>query len=162
MSENREETINEEPVEIEQEDRYLTFELAGQAYGLEILHLNEIVGVQAITELPESPEYIKGVINLRGKLIQVTDMRLRFGMEFREYDERSCIIVTTVGSESVGLIVDGVSDVLSIPDESISPPPQSNQTDACADYIIGMGRHKESVIILLDTEKLLHGQAVSV
>ena len=98
-----------------QEDKFLTFVLNREEYGIEIRHVTEIIGIQSITEVPDMPHYIKGVINLRGKVIPVMDVRLRFGVAEREYDDRTCIIVINIEEQSVGMIVDRVSEVLDIP-----------------------------------------------
>ncbi len=106
-----------------QRDRYLTFSLGKESYGIEIRYVTEIVGMQAITSLPELIEYLKGVINLRGKIVPVMDMRLRFHKEAITYNERTCIIIVEIGDITVGLIVDGVSEVVTIPDNDIEDKP---------------------------------------
>jgi len=138
-----------------QKDLYLTFLLEEQSYGMEIRYVTEIVGMQDITEVPDVPHFIKGVINLRGNVIPIVDVRLRFSMDPRDYDERTCIIVTTMGDVTVGLVVDQVSEVISIKEEMISPPPQVNENGTNADYIKGLGRLEEAVSILLDIQELL-------
>jgi purine-binding chemotaxis protein CheW len=106
-----------------QKDKFLTFALGNEFYGIEIKYVTEIVGVQPITEVPELPEYIRGIINLRGKIIPVMDVRLRFKKPFREYNDRTCIIVIDIKDVAIGLIVDSVADVLSILDTDIVAPP---------------------------------------
>lgn len=137
-----------------QKDRFLTFALGSDSYGIEICHVTEIIGIQPITEVPELPEYIRGIINLRGKIIPVMDVRLRFGKPFKDYDDRTCIIVIEIGDISIGLIVDSVSEVLSIPDTEIVPPPEMNKTGN--KYIKGIGKAGSDVKLLLDCEKLLN------
>mgnify|MGYP003596611465 CR=1 FL=1 len=113
-----------------------------------------IIGIQQITDVPDLPEYIKGIINLRGKIIPVMDVRSRFKKEPREYDERTCIIVVDIGEISIGLIVDRVSEVLDIPEESVSPPPKVSK-NAQNKYVKGIGKIGEDVKLILDCEKLL-------
>jgi purine-binding chemotaxis protein CheW len=135
-------------------DRYLTFHLNGENYGIEIEHVTEIVGIQKITAVPDLPPFIKGVINLRGQVIPVMDIRLRFKMEPREYDERTCVIVVQLNEVSVGLVVDTVQEVRDIPEEAVSPPPQVANGKSSR-YILGMGKVEDQVNILLDVNKLL-------
>ena len=134
--------------------RFLTFRLAEEDYGLEIRYVTEIIGIQKITEVPDMPGFVKGVINLRGKVIPVMDVRARFCLPEREYDERTCIIVVNVEEKSVGLVVDKVNEVASIPDEQIEPPPRTGQ-ESCS-YIQGIGKIGEEVKILLDVKRLLY------
>jgi purine-binding chemotaxis protein CheW len=136
-----------------QEGKYLTFVLGDEEYGIEIRNVTEIIGIQRITDLPDVPPYVQGVINLRGKVIPVVDVRIRFGLPEREYDERTCIIVININDISVGLIVDSVSEVLDIPDENIEPAPKIN-TGASSRYIQNLGKVRGNVIILLDLLKL--------
>ena len=123
--------VTEQPAINQEEDtqkgKFLTFTLGSDAYGLEIKYVTEIIGVQEITEVPELPEYIRGIINLRGKIIPVIDVRLRFKKTFREYNDRTCIVVVDIKDISVGLIVDAVSEVISIQDQDIVPPPNLNK-----------------------------------
>ncbi|NLJ41545.1 MAG: purine-binding chemotaxis protein CheW [Clostridiales bacterium] len=137
-----------------QKDRYLTFSLGKESYGIEIEHVTEIIGIQPITEVPELPEYIKGIINLRGKIIPVMDIRLRFKKEPRKYNDRTCIIVVDMMDISVGLVVDTVSEVITIPGEDIVDPPEMNKV-ASNRYIRSIGKVGEDVKLLLDCEKLL-------
>ncbi len=137
-----------------QKDKYLTFHLDGEVYGIEILHVIEIVGVQKIIEVPDMPSFVKGVINLRGQVIPIVDVRSRFGKDLRDYDERTCVIVTSVNDNNVGLIVDTVSEVLEIPEENVSPPPKVADAGHGA-YIQGLGKVSDEVKILLDIGKLL-------
>lgn len=137
-----------------QKDKYLTFSLGDDYFGIDILYVTEIIGLQKITPVPELPEYIKGVINLRGKIIPVMDVRLRFRKEERSYDERTCVIVVDVGSISVGLIVDRVSEVIDIPEENISPPPKVGKSEQSR-YVKGIGKINDDVKLILDCDKLL-------
>jgi len=134
--------------------RYLTFVLAEEEYGLEILKVREINGVMDITAVPHVPTYIKGVINLHGKVIPVIDLRLKFGIEETPRTSETCIIVVDVKGLLMGIIVDRVSEVLDVAEEDIEEPP-SFGTTVNTDFILGMGKVKGSVKILLDIEKVL-------
>lgn len=136
-----------------QKDKFLTFTLGKESYGIGIRHVTEIIGIQPTTEVPELPEYIRGIINLRGKIIPVMDVRLRFKKEFREYNDRTCIIVIETKDVPVGLIVDSVSEVLSIPETEIVDPPNLSKTGNR--YIKGIGKIGDEVKLILDCDKLL-------
>ncbi|NLZ48005.1 MAG: purine-binding chemotaxis protein CheW [Clostridiales bacterium] len=154
--------IVEDNIEMEedtQKGRYLTFSLGKESYGIEIKYVTEIIGIQTITEVPELPEYVKGIINLRGKIIPVIDMRLRFKKEPIDYNDRTCVIVVDINEISVGLIVDSVSEVLTIGDENITDPPQLNKGSSNR-YIKNIGKVGESVKLLLDCEKLLSEEEI--
>lgn len=140
-----------------QKDRYMTFGIADQNYGVEILNVTEIVGLQKIAEVPDVPDYVKGMINLRGNVIPVVDVRLRFGMEERAYDDRTCVIVVMADDSTVGMIVDYVNEVSVFPEEQISSPPKAGDNSKGQEYICGLGKDGEEVTILLDLVKLLHG-----
>ncbi|MEJ2199504.1 MAG: chemotaxis protein CheW [Desulfuromonadaceae bacterium] len=143
---------------VENEDtlkgKFLTFHLGKEDYGIEIRYVTEIIGIQKITEVPDMPAFVKGVINLRGKVVPVMDVRTRFSMEPREYDDRTCIIVVNIDEKSVGLVVDKVNEVADIPDKQIEPPPRTNMETSR--YIQGMGKMGNEVKILLDVQKLLY------
>ncbi|MCX6640561.1 MAG: chemotaxis protein CheW [bacterium] len=149
--------LDEELLEMEEEDtqegKYLTFAMGNEEYGIEIRNVTEIIGIQNVTELPDVPPYVKGVINLRGKVIPVVDVRLRFGLQERAYDERTCIVVVNLNKMSLGLIVDSVSEVQDIPATDIQPPPRVNQGEASV-YIQGLGKVGNEVKILLDVHRL--------
>jgi purine-binding chemotaxis protein CheW len=134
--------------------RYLTFQIGEVTYGIEIRYVIEIVGLQPTTEMPEMPEYIKGIIRLRENIIPVMDIRLRFGMAPREYDDRTCIIVIDMNGLSVGLIIDSVSDVVSIGEEEIVQKP-GMCTGQGGGYIKNIGKKDKQIILLVDSEKLL-------
>ncbi len=138
-----------------QKDKYLTFHLAGEDYGIEIIFVTEIIGIQKITEVPDMPEFIKGVINLRGKVIPVMDVRTKFKLEARSYDERTCIVVVDINENSIGLVVDEVSEVVDIPEEQVEPPPKTGQGQSSR-YLKGLGKMGADVKILLNVEKLLY------
>lgn len=137
-----------------QKDKFLTFLIKNEFYGIEIRFVTEIIGIQAVTEVPELPEYIRGIINLRGKIVPVMDVRLRFKKQFREYNDRTCIIVVDIKELSIGLIVDSVSEVLTIPEQDIVEPPQMNKGFNNR-YIKRIGKVGNDVKLILDCEKLL-------
>jgi len=141
-------------IEDTQKGKFLTFCMGSEFYGIEIKYVTEIIGLQPITEIPEMPIYIKGIINLRGKIIPVMDVRLRFKKPFREYNDRTCIVVIDIREVSIGLIVDSVSEVISIPDEEIVAPP--NMAKEGNKYIKGIGKVGSDVKLLLDSDKLLN------
>jgi purine-binding chemotaxis protein CheW len=151
--------INDFESEDTQEGKYLTFHMAGEDYGIEIRHVTEIIGIQRITEVPDMPAFIKGVVNLRGKVIPVMDVRARFSLPSREYDERTCIIVVNYNDASVGLVVDQVNEVADIPKENIEPPPRST-AGGSSQYIQGMGKIGDQVKILLNVGKLLYDSEI--
>jgi purine-binding chemotaxis protein CheW len=140
------------------EGKYLTFSLAGEEYGIGILKIREIIGMLPITAVPETPHFVKGVINLRGKVIPVIDLRLRFGMNEINYTERTCIIVVEIrnsgGVVPMGIVVDSVSEVLNIKSEDIEDAP-SFGTSLNTEYILGMAKMGKGVKILLDINKVL-------
>lgn len=143
------------------EGKYLTFTLGSEEYGIGILKIKEIIGMMPITSVPRTPSFIKGVINLRGKVIPVMDLRLRFGMEEAPYNERTCIIVVEMEGKSglvtMGLVVDSVSEVLAIKGDDIGETP-SFGTSVNTDYILGMAKAGKGVKILLDIDKVLTGR----
>lgn len=138
-----------------QKDRFLIFTSGDESYGIEIKYVTEIIGLQPITEVPELPEFIRGIINLRGKIIPVMDVRLRFKKSFRPYTDRTCVVVVDIQNMSIGLIVDSVSEVLSIPEQDIVAPPDINK-EAGSKYIKGIGKIDKEVKLLLDCDKLLN------
>ena len=138
-----------------QEGRFLTFSLGKESYGIEIRYVTEIIGIQPITEIPELPEYVKGIINLRGKIIPVMDVRLRFKKEQKDYSDRTCVIVVDIRDMSIGLIVDSVSEVMTIPKQDIVQPPQMNKGYQNR-YIKSIGKVGSEVKLLLDCEMLLN------
>jgi len=139
---------------IAKEGKYLTFALGHEEYGLEILGVREIIGLMDITGVPQVPEYVKGVINLRGKVIPVIDLRLKFGMPKQDYTNETCIIVINVMNTLMGIVVDRVCEVLDISGDNIEPAP-SFGTKLHTDFITGMGKIGDKVKILLDIEKVL-------
>lgn len=137
-----------------QKNRFLTFSLGKESYGIDIKYVIEIIGIQSITEIPELPEYVKGIINLRGKIVPVIDVRLRFKKDEKKYNDRTCVIVVDINNISIGLIVDSVAEVVTIPEEDMVEPPQVN-TGANNRYIKKIGKIGNEVKLLLDCEKLL-------
>jgi purine-binding chemotaxis protein CheW len=146
--------LEDEDEEDSQKDKYLTFRVADEEYGLEIACVIEIVTAHRVTEVPDMPPYLKGVFNLRGRVIPVVDVRARFKLAPRPYDDRTCFVVVQVQDMSVALAVDNVCDVLMIPAAQVSVPPRLSKGPSSR-YIKGMGKTGESVKILLDVEKLL-------
>jgi purine-binding chemotaxis protein CheW len=134
--------------------RYLTFTIEENTYGVPIRFVTEIIGIQSITKVPETPDYIKGITNLRGKIIPLIDVRLKFGKEEVPYNERTCIVVVDIDSVAVGLIVDRVADVLVIEDDQIALPPETGLGFENR-YIEGIGKAEDRVQLLLNVEKLL-------
>ena len=149
----------------DKEGKYLTFTLAEEEYGIGILKIKEIIGMMPITTVPGTPEFVKGVINLRGKVIPVMDLRLRFGMEEMDYTERTCIVVveieTASGTVMIGVVVDSVSEVLNIKGEDMEETPTFG-AKLNTDYILGMAKMEGGVKILLEIDKILTGDEVSI
>ncbi|MEM5789717.1 MAG: chemotaxis protein CheW [Syntrophobacteraceae bacterium] len=143
---------------VDREGKYLTFSLDREEYGIGILKIKEIIGMMRITPVPQTPEYVKGVINLRGKVIPVIDLRARFGMEKIDYTERTCIVVVEIGSASarlhIGVVVDSVSEVLNIKGSDIEDTPAFGAT-LDTGYILGMAKAGGTVKILLDIDRVL-------
>lgn len=144
-----------------QRGRFMTFRTGKECFGISISYVNEIIGIQAITALPEVENYIKGLINLRGKIIPVIDVRLRFGMEPVEYTDRTCIIVINVKSIVIGLIVEKIAEVDTINDEDIVPPPTLGRKEYTQNkYVYGIARTGDSVKLLIDPEKLIKDEDI--
>ena len=145
----------------EREGKYLTFAMANEEYGIGILKVKEIIGMMAVTMVPQTPSYVKGVINLRGKIIPVVSLRLKFGLEEIDYTDRTCIIVVEVktgaGSVLMGIVVDEVSEVLNIRSAEIEDTPTFG-TSLKTDFILGMAKTGNRVKILLDIDKVISGQ----
>lgn len=138
--------------------KYLIFSMGKESYGIEIRYITEIIGIQPITEVPEMPEYIRGITNLRGKLIPVMDARCRFKKSLREYDDRTCIIVIETNNISIGLIVDSVAEVLTMDEKDIELPAEMRKEKS--KYIKGIGKTGGSIKLLIDCEKLLSDDKV--
>lgn len=144
------------------EDMYLTFGVAGEGYAVPIIYVTEIVGIQKIATVPDVPEYIRGVINLRGNVIPLMDVRLRFGLPFRKYDDRTVIIVLNVDEVRTGLIVDQVKEALEILPDQVDHPPQWQNQGEEGGVILGMGKQEEEVNIILDVHQLLDKQSIDI
>lgn len=142
-----------------QKGKYVTFRSGNEYYGMKIQYVNEIIVFQEITEIPESPEYLKGLINLRGKIIPVIDVRLRFKQEPFEYNDRTCIIVIQVNQFVVGLIVEKIAEVVEIPEENIIPSPSLAKGEKVHNkFVYAIGKVGEDIKLLLDPEKLLNDE----
>ena len=138
--------------------KYLVFHLGREEFGIQVLKVREIMGIQDITAVPQTPPYVKGVINLRGKVIPVVDLRLKFGLPELEYTQRTCIIVVQVPGETVslfmGIVVDGVAEVLNLADADIEDTPAFGK-EVATSYLLGMAKIKGKVKILLDIDQVL-------
>lgn len=147
-----------------QKGKYMTFKSGNEYFGMKIQYVNEIIQFQTITAVPETEDYIKGLINLRGKVIPVIDVRLRFKQEPFEYNDRTCIIVISVKSTVVGLIVEQIAEVVEIKEENILPPPAIGRSDRANQnkYVYGIGKVGDGVKLLLDPDKLLNDEDLSV
>ena len=144
--------------------KYLTFSLDNEEYGIGILKIKEIIGMMPITSVPQTPEFVKGVINLRGKVIPVVDLRLRFGLAADDYTERTCIVVVEIAGQSshvlIGIVVDSVSEVLNIKADEIEDTPAFG-TRLDTDYILGMAKMDGGVKILLDIDRVLSADEIA-
>lgn len=154
--------LDEELSEFEedtQKDKYLTFLLDKEVYAIEIKFVTEIVGMQPITEIPELPPYVKGIINLRGEIITVIDIRLRFKKKPAEFNDRTCIIVVKVQDVSIGLIVDHVAEVLDIADDYVASPSDMHY-DQSNSYLKGIGKVGLEIKLILDCYKLFKAEDI--
>ncbi len=164
MSENRRAEAQDELLtddddnEDTQANKYLFFRIGKESYGIGIRHVIEIIELQTISLVPDMPPYVKGVINLRGKVIPIVDLRLRFDMEERAYDNRTCIIITEVDRILVGCLVDTVEEVMEIFEKNIEPPPKFKTISGRDQYISGMGKVGEAIKILIDAEKIVRDE----
>ena len=144
--------------------KYLTFQLANEEFGIRVLKVREIMGIQEITAVPQTPAHVKGVINLRGKVVPVIDLRLKFGLPAAVYTQRTCIIVAQLQSETgavlMGVIVDGVSEVLNLAGAEIEDTPDFGE-EAAGHYLLGMAKVKGKVKILLDIDRVLSTQELT-
>jgi len=141
--------------------KYLVFHLGREEFGIRVLKVREIMGIQDITAVPQTPAHVKGVINLRGKVIPVVDLRLKFGLPEQEYTQRTCIIVVQVKGEAgpmlMGIVVDGVAEVLNLAVADIEDTPDFGDGTATP-YLLGMAKVKGSVKILLEIDRVLTSQ----
>ena len=154
------EEIKSELVEEDtQKGKFMVFQTGKESYGISISYVNEIVGMQPITAVPEVEDYIKGLINLRGRIIPVIDVRVRFKMEPVEYTDRTCIMIINVKSTTIGLIIEKIAEVDTIMDEDIVPPPSlGHKENEQSKYVYGLARHGDTVKLLLDPEKLIRDE----
>lgn len=148
------------PEDDDMRGKYLSFIIGNEQYGIEIRYVTEIVGIQDITEIPELPEYVRGIINLRGKIIPVIDLRLRFKKPFKEYDDRTCVIVVDFKERNIGLVVDRVSEVITIDEQDVAPVQGENRIYGNR-YIKGIGKINNEVRLILDCEKSLQYEELS-
>ncbi len=150
----------EESDDLEEEDtlknKYLIFSIGNESYGIEIRYVIEIINVVPIIKVPDLADYVKGIINLRGNVIPVIDVRLKFKKEERKYDNKTCIVVVNISGVSIGLIIDRVNEVVSIEDQNISLPPMIDQSnDDTNDHIEGIGKINSQIILIINCNKLL-------
>ncbi len=158
MSETREDALERNT----QQGKYMTFRSGNEYFGLKIQYVSEIIPFQVITPIPETEDYIKGLINLRGKILPVIDVRLRFMQDPFEYNDRTCIIVIIVKNTMVGLVVEEIAEVVEIADENILPPPTIMRGDRIQNkYVYGIGRVGDTVKLLIDPDKLLNDEDLS-
>ena len=145
------------------DQKLLTFSLGGEGYGVSILKVKEIIGMLDITSVPRTPDFIKGVINLRGKIIPVMDLRIKFGMDEQTYNERTCIIVVEIelkgNQRLIGVVVDMVSEVVNILASDIEPPPEYG-SKVEHNYILGIGKIKDRVVIIVDINEIFQCEDV--
>lgn len=142
-----------------QKGKYMTFRSGTEYFGLEIQYVQQIIQYQAVTKIPETEDYIKGLINLRGRIVPVVDVRLRFQQGECEYNDKTCILVINVKSTTVGLIVEQIAEVVYIAEENILPPPSIGRVEKAHNkYVYGIGKVGNTVKLLLDPEKLLYDQ----
>lgn len=147
------------PDVVSHEGKYLTFVLCDEEYGIDIMKVREIIGIMDITLVPKLPDYVKGVINLRGKVIPVVDLRLKFGFQEVKHTNATCIIVVDVREKLMGILVDTVSEVIDISSKDLEPTPDIGN-DICTEIFLGMAKVKNKVKILLDIDKVLDNEDV--
>ncbi len=141
-----------------QENKFLMFTLGEEEYGIDITRITAIEELPQITNIPDMPNFVKGVINLRGKVIPAVDLRLRFGMEEKEYDDRTCIVIVSMKESTIGLIVDIVSEVHEIKENDIGAPPSFKNASGKEQYIAGLAKKGDKVKIILDVEKIISNE----
>ena len=150
------EDLHTEP-DVEKE-QFMTFRCENEIYGVSIKYVNEIIGLSQITAIPETEDYIRGLINLRGKIIPVIDVRIRFGKQPLEYNDRTSVIVLDVNTTVIGIIVDGIDEVVAFAEDEITPPPSVSSLESQSrKYVFGIGRVGNDVKLLLDPDKLING-----
>ena len=139
------------------QDEFLTFTLGAEEYGIDLLKVKEIRGYDAVTRIANAPEYIKGVINLRGTIVPIVDMRIKFKLGSVEYNQFTVVIILNVAGRMIGMVVDSVSDVLTLSGEQVKPAPEFGAA-LDTQYIIGLGAVEDRMLILVDIEKLMTGR----
>lgn len=142
------------------ENKYLTFKISDEDYGIPINDVTEIIEIQKITDVPDMPEYVMGVINLRGRVIPVIDLRLRFRLPKRDYDDRTCIVIVNINNTAIGFIVDRVLEVVDITADNIDPAPDFKTASGKDKYISGIGKVGNDVKILLDAKKIIQQEDI--
>lgn len=144
-----------------QDGKHLIFQLDKRNYGIHILTISEIIGIMSVIPIPKTPDFVKGIINLRGKIIPIIDLRLKFGMQEKEYNEETCIIIVNVDSENttnqIGLVVDIVSEVVDIPLSEVEPPPKYS-VDSNQEFITGVAKVKDQVVLLLNIKQVIYSK----
>ncbi len=161
MAEEVLEQLNGELEEDTQKGKFMTFKSGNEFFGIELKYIVEIIGIQPITAVPEVEDYIKGLINLRGKIIPVIDVRVRFKQEPHEYNDRTCIIIINVSGTVVGLIVEKIAGVVNIKEDDIEPPPTLSSENGKNKYVYGLGKVDDAVKLLLDPHKLIKYEDIS-
>ena len=146
-----------QPAAVIHNSEYLTFTLGKEEYGIEILKVQEIRSYEAVTHIANAPEFIKGVVNLRGIIVPIVDMRIKFNLGSAEYDQFTVVIILNVAGRVVGMVVDGVSDVITLSAEQIKPAPDFSSSTFDTQYITGLGTVDSRMLILVDIEKLMSG-----
>ena len=141
-----------------QAELFLTFTVEDNVYGLPVRYVTEIIGIQPATKVPETPDYVKGIINLRGRIVPLIDVRLKFGKEEVGYNDRTCVVVIDVNSVAVGLIVDKVNDVLTLEGGQVAVPPYGGSLGFENRYLEGIAKLEDKVLLLLDAERLLRAE----
>lgn len=150
-----------EEIEDSLKDKYLTFDIEQESFAIPIKYVNQIIGIQKISNMPDTPPYVKGVVNLRGKVIPVIDARLRFGLEAVEYNDRTCIIVMIIEDDLYGLIVDKVSEVVYIKEDQVTPPLNQKLTKGNK-YIAGIGKVGDQVKIIISPSEILSEEVFNI
>jgi purine-binding chemotaxis protein CheW len=151
--------VDEVDTDDAQKDKYITFKLGVEEYAIEIMYVSEIIGMQKFNLLPDMPDFIKGVINLRGRVFPIIDVRKRFKLEEVVYDERTCIILVSIVDANVGLIVDEVSEVLDISSDQVEPAPMSGKKSSSR-FIKGIGKVGDKIKIILNVDMLLNDDEI--
>ncbi len=150
-----------EEIEDSLKNKYLTFDIEDESFAIPIKYVNQIIGIQKISNMPDTPQYVKGVVNLRGKVIPVIDARLRFGLHSIDYNDRTCIIVMIIHDDLYGLIVDKVSEVVIIKEDQVTPPLNQKLTKGNK-YIAGIGKVGDQVKIIISPNEILSEEVFNI